>query len=310
MVGPVVAEPEPRRLGARGPRDDLMSEADAKERPAVVDDRPGKGDRALQARRISWPGRQDQAVHLAHQRDRGRDRVRQDPDAGAAPAHRADDVRLEPEVDDPDQRATVVVTADVHDRGRRHLADEVLVLPARDGAGAVDRRVTVDEPRLRHDPAEAPVRTQVAGECAGVHAGDGRDPGPPQERRDLADVVEHGGRGVGDGERPEPRPDRLIVLDQPAVVPDQRVRHDHDLTGVRRVGADLLVAGLRRVDDEVAAGGIGRPEGDPRKDGPVLQREERRPKVADARVDDRAGPGLRGPRGGGRRSRRDHRLLT
>ena len=42
--------------------------------------------------------------------DRGRDRVREDPDPGAAVAHRADDVRLQSEVDDPDQRAAVLRT--------------------------------------------------------------------------------------------------------------------------------------------------------------------------------------------------------
>ena len=53
-----------------------------------------------------------------------------------------------------------------------------------------------------------------------------------------------------------------------AVVADQRVGHDHDLAGVRGIGADLLVAGLARVDDEVAARRDGRPERDPGKTVP------------------------------------------
>ena len=114
-----------------------------------------------------------------------------------------------------------------------------------------------------------------------------------QERRQLAGVVEHGGRGVGDDQCPQPRPDRLVVVGEPTVVADQRIGHDHDLAGVRGVGADLLVAGLARVDDEVAAGRDRRPERDAREDGPVLERQQRRTEVADPGIDDRARPGRR-----------------
>ena len=140
--------------------------------------------------------------------------------------------------------------------------------------------------------AQAAVRAQVAGERARVDAGDRRDAVVAQERGELAGVVEDGGRGVGDDERPQPRPDRLVVVDEPAVVADERVGHDHDLAGVRGVGADLLVAGLARVDDEVAAGGDRRPEGDAREDRAVLERQQRRPEVADPRVDDGARRGV------------------
>ena len=54
------------------------------------------------------PGRQDHAVDVGGEDVGGRDRVREDPDARAAVAHRADDVRLEAEVDDPDQRPAVL----------------------------------------------------------------------------------------------------------------------------------------------------------------------------------------------------------
>src|SRR4029078_4280515 len=54
------------------------------------------------------------------------------------------------------------------------------------------------------------------------------------------------------------------------------------------VGADLLVAGLAGVDDEVAAARDRRPEGDPREDRAVLQRQHCRPEVADPGIDDRA----------------------
>ena len=105
-----------------------------------------------------------------------------------------------------------------------------------------------------HDAAQAAVRAEVAGQGARVDAGDGRDRVVAQQRCQLAGVIEDGGGRVRHDERPEPRADRLVVDGEPAVVADQRVGHDHDLAGVRGVGADLLVAGLARVDDEVAAG--------------------------------------------------------
>ena len=140
--------------------------------------------------------------------------------------------------------------------------------------------------------AEAAVRAQVAGERPRVDAGDRRDRVVAQERRELAGIVEHGRGGVRDDERAEPRPDRLVVVGEPAVVADERVGHDDDLAGVRGVGADLLVAGLARVDDEVAAGRDGRPERDAGEDRPVLERQQRRTEVADPRIDDGAGRGV------------------
>ena len=136
--------------------------------------------------RIPGPGRQDQAVDLGGKRHRRRDRVRQDSHPGAPATHGQDDVRLQSEIDDPDQRAAVFHPPDVHDRRRRHLADEVLVLPARHrqrgGTGGVRVRLA----RRGHDAAQAAVRAQVAGERAGVHAGDGRDRRVAQERGQLA----------------------------------------------------------------------------------------------------------------------------
>ena len=230
-----------------------------------------------------------------------RDRVRQDPDAGAPTAHRPDDVRLEPEVDDPDERAVLIVATDVHDRRRRDLADEVLVLPAGNRSRPIDGVGAVHEVGLRDDRAQAAVGPQVAGQGAGVDPGDGRDAVVAQERRELAGVVEHGRGRVGHDQRTQPRVGRLVVVDEATVVADEGVRHDHDLARVRGVGADLLVAGLARVDDEVATSGDRGPERDPGEYRPVLERQQRRTQIADARVDDR---------GGSRRRGHDHATAT
>ena len=142
------------------------------------------------------------------------------------------------------------------------------------GAVTMPRR----QPLARRWRARARVSTPA---IAGIRA----------SRRSAASclrAVEHGGRGVGDDQRPQPRADRLVVVGQPPVVADQRIGHDHDLAGVRGVRADLLVAGLARVDDEIAAGRDGGPEGHAREDGAVLERQQGRPEVPDPRIDDRA----------------------
>ena len=72
-----------------------MAEADAQQRPAVVDDGSREPDRAAEPCRIAGPGRQDEPVDVGGEGVGRRDRVREDPDPGAAPPHREDDVRLE-----------------------------------------------------------------------------------------------------------------------------------------------------------------------------------------------------------------------
>jgi len=80
--------------------------------------------------------------------------------------------------------------------------------------------------------AQAAVGAQVAGEGARVDARDRGDRRVAQECRELARVAEDRRRGVRDDEGPEPRPERLVVVDQATVVTDQRIRHHDDLAGV------------------------------------------------------------------------------
>ena len=129
----------------------------------------------------------------------------------------------------------------------------------------------------------------MAGERAGVHARDRGDAVRPQQRCQLARIVQHCSRRVGHDQAPEPRPLGLVVGHQASVVADERVGHDHDLARVGRVGGDLLVPGLGRVDHEVPTRGHGCTEGDALEDGAVLQREQRRTGVTDTRIDDRVG---------------------
>jgi hypothetical protein len=67
VVGPVMAEPQASGVGPAGPCHDLVPEADAQERPTVVDDRSSEGDLGLEAGRIAGTGRQDDPVDVARQ---------------------------------------------------------------------------------------------------------------------------------------------------------------------------------------------------------------------------------------------------
>ncbi len=129
-----------------------------------------------------------------------------------------------------------------------------------------DRVGAIHDAGLRHDRPEAAMRPQVPGQRPGVDAGDGRD------RRRRAAGPRAGGRRRGRRPSRWPRPGPGATgradwssIDEPAVVADEGVGHDDDLPGVRRVGADLLVAGLAGVHDEVATGRDGRPERDARE---------------------------------------------
>ena len=130
-----------------------------------------------------------------------------------------------------------------------------------------------------------------------VDAGDRGNAVGAQEGCQLPRIVEDRGGGIGHHQPAQPRLHRLVVVDQSAVVADQRVGHDHDLARVRRVGADLLVAGLARVDHEVAARRDRRSECDAAEDRAVLERQQSRTQVTDPGIDDGGGPDMR---------RRDH----
>ena len=295
MVRPVVPEAQASRVGAGRAPHDLVTEADPEQGPSVVDDGARQRDLRLQPRRITRPGRQDHPVDVVRE-DVGRGRrMREDPDACAAVPHRPDDVRLEAQVHDPDPRAGVrgtrrySVTAGGDTRRTKSWSSQRVTARA-----AATARSGSTSPGAVTIAAEAAVRAQVPRQRTGVDAGDGRDRRVPQQRGQLARVVEDGGGGVGDDERPQPRADRLVVGGESAVVADERIRHDHDLAGVGGVRADLLVAGLAGVDHEVAAGGHRRPERDAGEDGAVLQRQQRRPEVADPGIDDGRGARQRG----------------
>ena len=81
-------------------------------------------------------------------------------------------------------------------------------------------------------PAQRPGGPEMAGKCPRVDTGDRGNAIRAQEGCQLPRIVEDRGRGVRNNQPPEPRLHRLVVVDQAAVVADQRVGHDHDLARV------------------------------------------------------------------------------
>ena len=241
--------------------------------------RPGGPDRRGRAR-----GRRRRRPAASDARRRRR--VGQHADAHAAPAQAAHDVRLEAEVDDGDEGPS----APRRDRrprtrpsarpGSTKSWSSQRARPRARATAAVASSLA----RRRDQAAQAAVRPQVARERPRVDPGDGGDPLAPQERRELAAPARPPPRSRSPRRGPQPGALGLVVGANPSVVADQRIGHDHDLAGVRGVGADLLVAGLAGVHDKVAARRDVGAEGDPREDGAVLQGEEGRPVGPDARI--------------------------
>ncbi len=173
--------------------------------------------------------------------------------------------------------------------GGGYLADEVLVLPMDDRAGRVDGRVRVQLARRADQHALRAGLAQPARQRARVETRDGRNPRRSQQLDQLARRLEHGSGGVADDQAAQPGPATLIVERDATVVADQRVGHQHHLTGVRGVGADLLVAGRAGVGDKVAAARDGRPKSNAAEDRAVLEREQGGAGCAESGIDDRIG---------------------
>ena len=92
----------------------------------------------------------------------------------------------------------------------------------------------------------------MPGKGSRIDAGDRGNPRLAQHRGQLLGIVENGRGGVGHDQAAQPRPLRLVVVVDAAVIADQRVGHHDQLARVAGIRGDLLVAGLAGVDDEVA----------------------------------------------------------
>src|SRR5690606_27513292 len=102
-----------------------------------------------------------------------------------------------------------------------------------------------------------PRLADVAGELAGVDAGDAGDPVGAEQGVEVALGSPRGAASgqVAHDDAPAEGPTGLEVGRRHAVVADVGVGKGDDLPGVGRVGDHLLVAGEDRVEDHLASGG-------------------------------------------------------
>jgi hypothetical protein len=198
--------------------------------------------------RVAGTVRQEDAVGLASQDLGGRGGGGHDLDGGEL-AELGEDRALDAEVvgDDPTRSR-----ADRVGRGARDHGDEVDAVGAGLGGCRGRHRSLVGRAeRARHGPGVA----DVAGEPARVDAGDAREPVRAQEGVEVAvaaPVAPPPGE-VADDDAPAVRGDGLVVGRHRAVVADVGVGERDDLSGVGRVGDDLLVAAEGRVEHDLAA---------------------------------------------------------
>jgi hypothetical protein len=144
--------------------------------------------------------------------------------------------------------------------GARHRTDEIDAVGAGlGGGGGLDGRLVGGAERPRHGAGVA----DVAGEAAGVDAGDAGHVRGPQEAVEVAvgspvaaapsQVAHDDAAGEGSA--------ALVVESGDAVVADVGVGERDDLPGVGRIGDDLLVAGEGGVEHDLPrshpAGGLG-----------------------------------------------------
>ena len=150
--------------------------------------------------------------------------------------------------------------------------------PTRPGlARALATRLGVVEVGRREDSLHGPAFPRQPDQGAGV------DPLDADDAVLLEIVGQRTGRAViadpaaqlADHEAADPGPPALGILGVDPVVADLRIGHRHDLTVIRGVGQDLLIAGHARVEDDLAVALTAGTKGRAREYRAVLEREFR-----------------------------------
>src|SRR4051812_43154687 len=100
MVRAVMAEAQTARVRARGAANDLMAQADAQQRPPIVDRGLGQTDRSVKSRRIARTGREHEPAHVRREGHARVDGVREHAYPRATRNELTDDVGLEAVVND------------------------------------------------------------------------------------------------------------------------------------------------------------------------------------------------------------------
>ena len=226
-------------------------------------------------RRVAGAVRKEEALGVVGEDVLGGRARGQHRDVAAGTGEAAQDVALGAVVDRDDPPSRTLAPPVALGPGPAHLVPAVAL-----GAGDILGEVHALEPREGAGPAQEVVEVEVAvgrvadcdvrgaleadrpGEPPGVDAADADPPAPGQPAAEIVRraparrlrrvPLDHHARGDGVG--------GLVVLGVYPDVTDMWEREGDDLTGVGRIGHDLLVAGHRRVEAELAHGDPDRSE--------------------------------------------------
>src|SRR6266849_11131246 len=286
MVGAVVAELELVGAAPEGQAQDLVAEADAEDRQ-LADELAHRFHEVRHGFGIAGAIGEKEPVGLSLEDGRGRSARGHHLALAAERGKLAQDVSLDPRVigHDPEARGgrPRVAAGDVPaalrpavGRLHRDLADEIATDEARERAGPVGQSRGVDLDRGDHAFLGA-VIAQKPRERARVDALDPHDALLAHEIFDGDASAPVGGirAGLFHDEAVDPGPLRLDVFRIDAVVPDEGVRHAHDLPAVGRIGHDLLIARHRRVEADLAVRLARRAAGLAREDATIRQGQQR-----------------------------------
>src|ERR1043166_1308826 len=167
----------------------------------------------------------------------------------------------------------LVLRGEVERFAGRHAFDEVRALHLRNRACFLDERTGIELAAGHHDAAHDAARAELSRQRARVDVAD-RDDLVFDEvvaQRALGAPVAGNGRLVADDEAGAMRRLRLAVVGGDAGVADLRTRHRDDLSRLRRIGQDFLVAGHARVEHDFAGGFAARARSDAAEPGSVFQ---------------------------------------
>ncbi len=293
MVGPVVALIHLDRLRPQRQGQHLVTEADAEQGRAAVDQFANLRHRIdARRRRIARPVGQDHAIRLARQNGLSCRVGGHHGDLRAGRGQRPQDVALHAIVDN-DHR----LVGRIHPRMAFRPVPEALVPVERLQGRGVLRQIKTDQTSPGASLRDQGLKVELArrvmgdhgvggahvadagGQGARVHAGETDHAAPlhPVVEIALAAPVGRIGRGVAE-DRAARRgvraaADLLDVLDIGPGVADVREGEGQDLAHIGRVGQDLLIPGHGGVEDHLAERRTDGAAADALQDGAVRERE-------------------------------------
>ena len=275
MVRAVVTELHLDRLCAGGEPEQLMAQADTEHRDTRGQECADRRDGVIARLGIAWAVREENAIRIHGQDVCSRCLRGHHGDAAAVVGQHAQNVALHAVVVRDHMQTTALsrrTRAFTHPVGSfvplvglagGDYLRQVHSLEAGERTGRGYGRVHVDRLAGHDATGLRAFAAQYARQAAGVDIGDRHRIAPLEEvaerlRRTPARMQR---RQIADHETGSVDASGFHVLRRGAVVANMGIRQGHDLTGVRRVGQDFLIAGHGRVEhdftDRLAIGANG-----------------------------------------------------